>query len=134
MSKNSLRMSSKIQIVGFIISILHILFLTTMITLILVSHTIYTALWFKVILFLTLFLIVVQHIILGTCFVSIFEKKYIGSETAHYDNIIEKFLSLFNVSIKEYYDVSLAVEITATAFLGLEILSIFCSRLNGLGH
>jgi hypothetical protein len=127
-------MSSKIQIVGFIISILHILFLTTMITLILVSHTIYTALWFKVILFLTLFLIVVQHIILGTCFVSIFEKKYIGSETAHYDNIIEKFLSLFNVSIKEYYDVSLAVEITATAFLGLEILSIFCSRLNGLGH
>jgi len=134
MSKNSLRMSSKIQIVGFIISILHILFLTTMITLILVSHTIYTALWFKVILFLTLFLIVVQHIILGTCFVSIFEKKYIGSETAHYDNIIEKFLSLFNVSIKEYYDVSLAVEITATAFLGLEILSILCSRLNGLGH
>jgi len=127
-------MSSKIQIVGFIISILHILFLTTMITLILVSHTIYTALWFKVILFLTLFLIVVQHIILGTCFVSIFEKKYIGSETAHYDNIIEKFLSLFNVSIKEYYDVSLAVEITATAFLGLEILSILCSRLNGLGH
>jgi hypothetical protein len=127
-------MSSKIQIVGFIISILHVLFLTTMITLILVSHTIYTALWFKVILFLTLFLIVVQHIILGTCFVSIFEKKYIGSETAHYDNIIEKFLSLFNVSIKEYYDVSLAVEITATAFLGLEILSIFCSRLNGLGH
>jgi len=105
-----------------------------MITLILVSHTIYTALWFKVILFLTLFLIVVQHIILGTCFVSIFEKKYIGSETAHYDNIIEKFLSLFNVSIKEYYDVSLAVEITATAFLGLEILSILCSRLNGLGH
>jgi hypothetical protein len=66
--------------------------------------------------------------------VSIFEKKYIGSETAHNDNIIEKFLSLFNVSIKEYYDVSLAVEITATAFLGLEILSIFCSRLNGLGH
>jgi hypothetical protein len=127
-------MSSKIQIVGFIISILHVLFLTTMITLILVSHTIYTALWFKVILFLTLFLIVVQHIILGTCFVSIFEKKYIGSETAHYDNIIEKFLSLFNVSIKEYYDVSLAVEITATAFLGLEILSILCSRLNGLGH
>ena len=127
-------MSSKIQIIGFIISILHVLFLTTMITLILVSHTIYTAVWFKVILFLILFLIVVQHIILGTCFVSIFERKYIGTETAHYDNIIEKFLSLFNVSIKEYYDVSLAVEITATAFLGLEILSIFCSRLNGLGH
>ena len=98
-----------------------------MITLIFVSHTLYTAVWFKIFLVAALVLIVIQHIILGSCFITIFERKFSGKEESPYYDFIEKFLSLFGITLKEYYTHALVVEITVTICLALEVLSILCS-------
>lgn len=122
-----MELTSKIQYASYLISILHILFLNSMITIILVSHTLYTAVWLKIVIFISLVLIIIQHIILGSCFLTIFERKYTDNQESPYYDFIEKFLSLFGITLKEYYTHVLVIEITATLCLGLEVLSILCS-------
>ena len=120
-------LTNNIQYISYLISILHILFLNSMITIILVSHTLYTAVWLKIVIFIGLIMIIVQHIILGSCFLTIFEKKYSDNQESPYYDFIEKFLSLFGITLKEYYTHALVIEITATLCLGLEVISILCS-------
>jgi amino acid transporter len=87
-------------------------------TLILVSHTIYPALWFQTMIMIAVGLTWIQHMILRGCVFTRVEQRLLGDQSNFWDPYIEL------MGIKPSTEVNTAVLITvstvAFAFMGLE--------------
>ncbi len=116
--------------VGYASAIVHLLVTNTIIVLILISHTLYTAVWFKIVLFLLLFMLFSQHVILGGCIMTKFEKSITNEEESPYRKLLEKIFVSFGVTIDQYDTYFLAILGTSVVWMGLEIMSILFSFLH----
>jgi len=114
---------------GYISAILHLCLINTVVILIIVTHTICTSLYLKVILFSVLLVIVIQHLILGDCVMNVFERRITGQSHPPFRQLVEKILFHFNITLEEYDRHSVMIEALSVLWLGLEILSIVCSSI-----
>lgn len=113
------------QWLGHYLGIIHICIPTSLIALIIVSHTVYRERWLKLAILIFIILMFIQHMIIGTCFITVLEKKLSKQEQSPFHSILENFLSLFGVTLEQYYQYCEVVECTIAIFLGLEVLSLY---------
>lgn len=102
---------------GRILRAIHHLMSYAMLTLILVSHTIYPALWFQTILVVAVGLVWIQHMILRGCVFTRVEQRLLGDQ----DNFWDPYVEL--MGIKPSHEVNTAVLITVST-VGFSLMSL----------
>jgi hypothetical protein len=83
---------------GRILRAIHHAGVYALLTLIIVSHTIYPAFWLQTILLAFCFLVWVQHILTHGCVISKVEQKLIGDESS----FLDPFLELYQIEASEF--------------------------------
>ena len=107
---------------GHVVAIFHWLVTGVILSLILVSHTIYPSIVLKVCIFLVLSLIWLQHVVFDFCILSVWE-THLTTTHSPFHTLLASVLALVNISIQEYHTYMVLVEGTAVACFGLELLS-----------
>ncbi len=82
---------------GRIVRTVHHAVMFALLTMIVISHTVYPAFWLQTLVLGFCFLIWVQHVLTNGCVVSKVEQKLIGDETS----FVDPFLDLFHVEANE---------------------------------
>ena len=110
------------EILGRIVYVLHIFVFNMVVVLIILSHTLYPVFWFQVFVFLIVFIVWIQHVILRTCICTSLERKLIGKSAPISIDIILETLNI-PVSTESRMGVTLLTSTFAVFFLGLELLA-----------
>ena len=116
---------------GRILRAIHHLMSYAMLTLIVVAHTLYTALWFQTILVVAVGVVWIQHMLLRGCVFTRVEQRLLGDTGSFWDPYVEL------MGIRPSRDVNTAVLITVStvgfALMGLEwtanVLRLVSERL-----
>lgn len=114
--------------IGYASAILHLFVANTFIVLIIVSHTIYPALWFKFLIFSLLSLIFIQHVIIGGCVMTMFEKKMTGQTESPFRDLLEKIFKNFGLTLEQYDTYFMVILGTSLFWMLLEIISTVSSK------
>lgn len=110
---------------GYAIAIAHLIITITILTLIVVSHTMYHERWLKLMIFIILLLVFIQHVMFDKCVLTVLEKQITSQEQSPYHNILEKILSMFEITLDDYHTHVTVIEGVATLCFGLELLSLY---------
>jgi len=113
-------MSTDLEILGYILGIIHVIGSVSIIVMAIVSHTLYPAFWLKCVMFAILFVIWLQHILLKICIVFTTEYILTKSEAPFY-TLINFFT---NLNTKDWVSHFIVAETMAVGCFGLEILSV----------
>jgi len=100
----------------------HHFFSYGLMTMIIVSHTIYPAFWFQTALLVVCIMVWIHHLLTGGCIISKLEQKWLGDT----ESFVDPFLVLFNIRLMPDDDRSGFVTMGSTFavfFLTLEWLS-----------
>ena len=111
---------------GHILAIFHFIISAVLLTLVIVSHTIYPSIWLKIIVFISLGLIWIQHLIFDACVVTWWEKSLTQTHSP-FHRILENLLNIINLTLSDYNRHLVVIEGVALACFGLEIISYFTS-------
>lgn len=111
---------------GHVLAIFHFLISAVLLTLVIVSHTIYPSIWLKIIIFISLSLIFIQHLIFDACVVTWWEKSLTQTHSP-FHRILESILKIVNLSLADYDRHLVVIEGVAVGCFGLEIMSHFMS-------
>lgn len=113
------------DILGYILSVIHILMFTVLATSILISHTIYPVVWFQCLSIFGLIIVWLQHIFLKVCIVTIAEKSF-TNKFAPSDPILKQLFSyLFRTDLNDALTTLVLAETIMVGCFSLELLSIF---------
>jgi hypothetical protein len=115
--------------IGYASAIFHLFVTSTFIVLIIVSHTIYRALWFKIVLFILLLILFIQHVLLGGCIMTMFEKHVTTQDESPFRKLLEKIFVSFGLTLEQYDTYFLAVLATSLVWMVLEIISCYLQSL-----
>jgi len=115
-------LSENDESLGKITYMLHIFSLLFILILVVVSHTIYPVIWFQFLVFIIVFIVWIQHILLHTCICSVLEIKLMGREAPL---AIDVILDIFKIPVSKETRMGITVFLSTTAvfFLGLELVS-----------
>lgn len=119
------------EILGEIVYTSHLAGFYTLLVLIVISHTIYPVFWFQLFVFLFLFVVWIQHIVLKTCVLTSLERRLMGPKHALTIDII---LNCFGIPIQKEtrMGVTIMLSTTGVLFLGLELISKCCGFIRSL--
>jgi hypothetical protein len=114
--------TDKDEILGEIIYVLHMFGFWTLMTLVVLSHTVYPIFWFQLMIFVFICIIWVQHIILQTCVLTSIERRLLGPNS---HTMIDSLLTIFNVPVQKEtrMGVTLMLSTVGVMFLGLELVA-----------
>lgn len=115
--------STKGEILGYILAVFHFIISAGLITLLIISHTIYPSVWLKLFVFICLFLIWLQHIALDICIVSVWEKQLTSGEITPFHRIVKDIFEMFNLSLADYDAYLIITESVAVGCFALELIS-----------
>ncbi len=110
------------EVIGYIIGVFHMLIATSILVIIFLSHTIYPNFWLKLINFICLLFIFMQHIIFNVCLLIPMEERLTKQQTIFYP-LLEKMLEPVGISIHQFVTYLVISEGTAVICFGLELLS-----------
>ena len=113
------------QWLGYYFGILHIFITTSLITLVVLSQVFIRKRWLKTFVFLFIVAIVVQHLVLGDCVVTVLEKKLTGQEQAPFHMITEQFMVSIGLTMDHYWKYTPPIEKAMFLFLGLELMYLY---------
>jgi hypothetical protein len=111
--------------IGYAMAILHMFITSTLILLIVVSHTVYHELWLKILLFVILFSVFIQHVLFDKCILTVLEKQITTQEQSPFHDILDKLLSKIGLTLEDYERHIVVIEGVASFILGLEVLSLY---------
>jgi hypothetical protein len=114
---------TKGEILGYILAVFHFIISAGLITLLIISHTIYPSVWLKLFVFTCLLLIWLQHVALDICIVSVWEKQLTTGEITPFHRIVKDVLSMFNLTLKDYDTYLIITEGVAVGCFALELIS-----------
>ena len=110
------------EVLGYIVGVYHVLMAISLPILAFISHTIYPNYWLKLYVFLSLFFVFIQHILLNVCVLIPIEEKLTNRKTIFYP-LIEQFLLPFHISIPQFITYIVIAEGFTTLCFGLELVS-----------
>jgi hypothetical protein len=127
-------LSENDESLGKITYIVHIFSLLLIIILVIVSHLVYPVIWFQTLVFLVVFTVWIQHILLHACICSVLEIKLMGRK-AHL--AIDIILDIFKIPVSKETRMGITVLMSTSAvfFLGIELLSrciMYIRELNNI--
>ena len=117
------------EILGYILAVFHFIISAGLVTLLVISHTIYPSVWLKLFVFVCLLLIWLQHIALDICIVSVWEKQLTTGGITPFHRIVQDILSMFNLTLADYDTYLIITEGVAVGCFGLELISHLCSYI-----
>lgn len=109
------------EVLGHILAVWHIMLTISLLTCILLSHTLYPFVWFQFGCFICLFCIWIQHIFLHVCVVINAESDFTNKKAPFY-TILHAFT---NFNFEEHGTYVLLVETTAVGCFFLELVGKF---------
>jgi hypothetical protein len=115
--------STKGEILGYILAVFHFIISAGLITLIVVSHTIYPSVWLKLFVFICLFLIWLQHVVLDICIVTVWESQLTTGGITPFHRIVKDVFSMFNLTLDDYDTYLIITETIAVGCFALELIS-----------
>jgi len=86
-------MTKDLEVLGYILGVIHITICISIILMVIISHTLYPAFWLQCVMFLIVFVIWLQHIFLKVCVVFAAEYLLTKSESPFF-TLINYFTSL----------------------------------------
>lgn len=119
------------EVLGYILGVVHFVISMTIIAMIIISHTLYPSFIFQVCVFVCLFVIWLQHIVLKVCISIVAEKNFTNHEPPFY-KIIRDILGINPDDFTTYFVIA---ETMAVGCFGLEILgrvSVFIHEFYGI--
>lgn len=116
---------TKGEILGYILAVFHFIISAGLITLLVISHTIYPSVWLKLFVFVCLFLIWLQHVALDICIVTVWEKQLTTGGITPFHRIVKDVLSMFNLTLDDYDTYLIITEGVAVGCFALELISHF---------
>ena len=110
------------EALGNILYTVHLFSMTILMVVIFISHTIYPVIWFQIIVFITVFLVWIQHILLRTCVCTSLERRLMGPNSRV---AIDFILDVFGIPISKRtrVGVTLLMSTITVLFLGLELFA-----------
>lgn len=105
-----------------IVRTIHHFLVYALVTMLIVSHTIYPAFWLQTVILILCALVWIQHMLTGGCVITKIEQKWLGDQQSFVDPIVE----MFNIKLAPEDDRSGFVTLGSTVavfFLTLEWLS-----------
>ena len=114
-------MTNELEPLGYILGVIHLAVCVTIILMIIVSHTIYPALWLQSVMFVIVFIIWIQHIFLKICVVFAAEYVLTKSDSPFY--ILVNFFTSLNP--QDWTIHFMVAETTAVCMLALSLISRF---------
>jgi hypothetical protein len=117
------------EILGYILGIIHITSSIFIFICIIVSHTIYPVFWLQCVIFICLFLIWIQHIVLKVCVVIVAEMNLTQNRSPYYEIMGEFLHKIFNIKLTDFITYLIVAETVWVGCFGLEIISKICEVL-----
>lgn len=111
------------EIFGYILAVFHFIISAGLITLLVISHTIYPSVWLKLFVFVCLFLIWLQHVALDICIISVWEKQLTTGGITPFHRIVKDIFSIFNLTLADYDTYLIITESVAVGCFALELIS-----------
>lgn len=110
------------EILGEIVYTIHLAGFYTLLVLIFISHTFYPVFWFQLCVFMFLFVVWIQHIVLKTCVLTSLERRLMGPE---HELTIDIILNCFGIPVQREtrMGVTLMLSTVGVLFLGLELIA-----------
>lgn len=109
------------EILGKIVYVLHLAGFWTLMLLIFLSH-VFPYFWFQAGVFIVVFIIWIQHVLLNTCVLTSLEIKFLGNKALC---MTDSLLSLVNIppTYETRMGITGILSTTMTLFLGLELMA-----------
>lgn len=107
------------EALGYILGSLHFMLLIFLVLLVIASHTVYTNFWFQLTIFVCIFLIWIQHILLKVC-ISVVAEKNFTNNTSPFHTLLE---DVFHIHPADFGNYFVVVETVAVGCLALELIS-----------
>lgn len=107
------------QILGYILGFLHFITTIFIFILLIVSHTIYPALWLQVVVFVLLLAIWIQHVVLKVC-ISVVAEKILTTNESPFHRLIHE---LFGVTPGTFSNYLVTTETVAIGCFALELIA-----------
>jgi hypothetical protein len=114
------------EILGYILGTIHITSSIFIFICIIVSHTIYPVFWLQCVIFICLFLIWIQHIVLKVCVVIVAEMNLTQNHSPYYEIMGELLHKIFNIKLTDFITYLIVAETVWVGCFGLEIISKIC--------
>lgn len=107
---------------GKILYTIHILSLIFICVMIILSHVIYPVIWLQILVFIIVFIVWLQHVLLHACVCSSLERKLMGSDARL---AIDFILEVFRIPIMKETRMGITVLLSTIGvlFLGLELVA-----------
>ena len=121
------------EAIGYIVGVIHILVSVALFILIILSHTIYNEFWLQCVVFVCLTLVVIQHIVLKVCIMTVAEEN-LTHQKALFLEVLGSYLSLINVTVDQFMIYFVLAESVTAICLGLELVSRISVYLRRAGH
>jgi hypothetical protein len=121
------------EAIGYIVGVIHILFASVIFILIILSHTVYNEFWLQCVVFVCLTLVVIQHIVLKVCIMTVAEEN-LTHQKALFLDVLDSYLSVVNITTDQFMIYFVLSESVAACFLGLELISRTCVYLRRAGY
>lgn len=112
-------MSRDLEVLGYILGVVHVTICISIILMVIISHTLYPAFWLQCVMFAVVFAIWLQHIFLKICVVFAAEYNLTKNEPPFYTLI--KFFT--NLSPTDWTIHFMVAETTAVGMLALSLMS-----------
>ena len=109
------------EVLGYILGVIHVIFGITLPAMVIVSHTIYPALWLQFVVFIILLLVWLHHIFLRVRIIIVSERNLTQKESPYF-RIFQDLTGVDGESMVNYLAV---FETAAILCLALELVSKF---------
>jgi len=117
------------EVLGYILGTIHVILSIFILVCVFVCHTVYPVFWFQCVVFIWLFLIWIQHVVLKVCVVIVAEKGLTKNHSPYYEIMGEFLNKIFNIQLSDFVTYLLVAETVAVACFGLEIVSVFSAHI-----
>ena len=117
------------EVLGYILSVIHILGTAAIGMCIFLSHTIFPVLWFQIFSFVLVFIVWIQHIVIKVCVISVAESVFTSSEAPSLKLLSFIYGMIFGNDFNEPLNILVLAETVLVFSLGLELTAKFAEHL-----
>lgn len=121
------------ELLGYILSVLHVIFGVGALVGLLISYTIYPSFWLQFILLVFLVCVTLQHIFLRVCVVALAEKELTQTISPFY-SILENTLKNFGINYTRFIENIILCEAISCIFITLHLISRISMYLHGMPY
>lgn len=113
------------EVLGYILAIIHVMGTIAIGMCVILSHTLYPVLWFQIFSFVFLFSVLIQHVFLKVCVISVAEQMFTSSLPPSHVLLNYLYASLFGNTCVEPLSMIVFGETILVSALGLELIAKF---------